>query len=219
MPNGGPGLLANSLYPGYLSRCIPFVPLVSCLLENKWHSSLYKVHEGQLIRAYVPYAYLLNKTRQGKPYDSRLDQGGGRAVVNDTSPSVGSLVFEVPSDPLAIEDSRAKPSKFCVASLPRILSATDFSFFLLFFQAHSVPLLLRTMFTPKKNRNIRKKVNIDDGDETPAQDSGNNTPVPDNGNNIQLTLSRADAIHNLTFTLCFYSNAHPLHFFLLYRYR
>ncbi|KAK5828448.1 nineteen complex-related protein 2-domain-containing protein [Linnemannia elongata] len=36
------------------------------------------------------------------------------------------------------------------------------------------------MFTPKKNRNIRKKVNIDDGDETPAQDSGNNTPVPDN---------------------------------------
>src|SRR5690242_9316250 len=94
-----------------------------------------------------------------------------------------------------------------------------FSFFLLFLQAHSVPLLLRTMFTPKKNRNIRKKVNIDDGDEAPAQDSGNNTPVPDNGNNIQRTLSTADAIHNLTFTLCFYSNANPLQFFLLYRYR
>ncbi|KAG9072416.1 hypothetical protein KI688_000187 [Linnemannia hyalina] len=36
------------------------------------------------------------------------------------------------------------------------------------------------MFTPKKNRSIRKKVNIDDGDEAPVQDSGNNTPVPDN---------------------------------------
>ncbi|KAF9543579.1 hypothetical protein EC957_000763 [Mortierella hygrophila] len=36
------------------------------------------------------------------------------------------------------------------------------------------------MFTPKKNRSIRKKVNIDDGDEAPTQDSGNNTPVPDN---------------------------------------
>ncbi|KAG0290912.1 hypothetical protein BGZ96_005633 [Linnemannia gamsii] len=36
------------------------------------------------------------------------------------------------------------------------------------------------MFTPKKNRNVRKKLNIDDGDEALAQGSGNNTPVPDN---------------------------------------
>ncbi|KAF9146811.1 hypothetical protein BGX30_007729 [Mortierella sp. GBA39] len=36
------------------------------------------------------------------------------------------------------------------------------------------------MFTPKKNRSIRKKVNTDDGDEAPVQDSGNNTPGPDN---------------------------------------
>ncbi|KAG0281890.1 hypothetical protein BGZ95_007948 [Linnemannia exigua] len=37
------------------------------------------------------------------------------------------------------------------------------------------------MFTPKKNRNIRKKLDIDHGDDTPApQDSGANTPAPDN---------------------------------------
>ncbi|KAF9097404.1 hypothetical protein BGX23_008964 [Mortierella sp. AD031] len=37
------------------------------------------------------------------------------------------------------------------------------------------------MFTPRKNRNIRKKVDVDDTDEaTPTNDSGPNTPAPDN---------------------------------------
>ncbi|KAG0372868.1 hypothetical protein BGX24_012465 [Mortierella sp. AD032] len=37
------------------------------------------------------------------------------------------------------------------------------------------------MFTPRKNRNIRKKLDIDDGDDTPApQNPGANTPAADN---------------------------------------
>ncbi|KAF9919432.1 hypothetical protein FBU30_011035, partial [Linnemannia zychae] len=37
------------------------------------------------------------------------------------------------------------------------------------------------MFTPRKNRNIRKKLDIEDEDDTPMLDSGNSTPIPDSG--------------------------------------